>query len=139
MDNGNLLMTGCGGVPRVLKDITRYNCCGHKLQCCDIGDRQLYFGVVCGSWAVSKCLDLAKYWKSPCASACDAAFKRVRKGQRPDTFERALENLLADQYCFEPLAKRRLQMSQLFSRRQTCRLDVLHKRIRAKFRGSDKA
>jgi hypothetical protein len=54
-----LSMSGCTGSPKVLKSISRQNFLGHRIQCCDIDGGQLFFCVVCGAWALRKCVNVA--------------------------------------------------------------------------------
>ena len=85
-------MNVCTGSPKLLKSISRQNFLGHRIQCCDIDGGQLFFCVVCGAWALRKCVNLAQ----PCAGFCqygsagEQALKHIRSGMRPDAAERTL-------------------------------------------------
>ena len=85
-------MTGCSGVPPMLRKIAKHAFFGHRLQVCRLSDRPLFFCVVCGAWALRRCIRLA----APCGghpatgSAGATALKRIHSGRHPDTGERIL-------------------------------------------------
>ena len=87
-----LVMTGCPGVPAPLRRIAKWSFAGHKLQSCDFGERQLFFCVLCGAWAMKRCLNLAEPCKQHAlpGSASATVLRRIAQGRRPDTGERTL-------------------------------------------------
>ena len=84
----SLPISGCPGRPKaVCKLLATGETLGHRLQRCDTaGNSPLFFCVLCGSWAVNKCLNLLKKCEKQAlrGSAGYDALARLARHEHPD-------------------------------------------------------